>query len=77
VGRGSSGSFALERRAQDDGVKQATEENRQQQGQKQIPPLRCGMTNKKNRQRQGQRPIRRFWLRQNDEQIVTPLETVP
>jgi hypothetical protein len=43
--------------------------NRQRQGQrqKQIPPLRYGMTNKKNRQRQGQRPIRRFWLRQNDD----------
>jgi hypothetical protein len=32
--------------AQDDSVKQTTAKNRQRQGQKQIPPLRCGMTSK-------------------------------
>ncbi len=39
--------------------------NKQQK--KQVPPLRCGMTNKKNKQRQ--EPIRRFWLRQNDDAL--------
>jgi hypothetical protein len=43
--------------------------------QKQIPPLRYGMTNwtalrndKQRTQRQEQKQIRRFWLRQNDDE---------
>jgi hypothetical protein len=41
---------------------------------KQIPPLRCGMTNKKdgmtnkNARSKCKNEIQRFWLRQNDEQ---------
>jgi len=49
------------------GLRQAKARTDNGQEQKQIPPLRYGMTNKKNRQRQGQGPIRRFWLRQNDD----------
>jgi hypothetical protein len=66
--------------AQDDSVKQTTTKNRQRQEQatartgngknkqrqeqKQIPPLPCGMTNK----RTDNGAIRRFWLRQNDDE---------
>jgi hypothetical protein len=56
VVRASSGSFALERRAQDDSKNKQRQEqttartnngkNKQRHEQKQIPPLRYGMTNR-------------------------------
>jgi len=45
AGQSSSGSFALERRAQDDSKNKQRRRTSNDEEQKQIPPLRYGMTN--------------------------------
>src|ERR1035437_2204727 len=77
VRRGSFGFaqdrlFALERRAQDDSKNKQRQERttaRKNNGQGQYGDSGCARMTSWNRQRQEQRqgPIRRFWLRQNDD----------